>query len=494
MEHKEQTSMNQQKHFEKEQLVSKFKSRAFRAGSFSTLAAILVVVIAVVLVLGVESLPTTLTKFDTTATKLFSLSDQSKQIAKGVTDEVTLYLVAQPSNEDPALSALLDRYAAVNSRIKVKHIDPIVTPNFFSQYTSDSLYENSLVVTCGERSQCINYNDIYASSTENYSETGVAETVFNGESYITSAIDFVTSDNLPVVYRLTGHGEAYMPSSMQSAIGRENIALKDLGLINQDAVPADAKAIVIYSPKSDLTDDETAKLLDYLNNGGKLLLVTDYQETVLPNLMSIAANYGLSPVNGIVMEADETHFLRGYAYYLLPTVNSHAITTPLRIGGYYVLMPLAQGILVGEAPRSTVQVTSLLDTSEKSYAKTEGYAISTFERETDDIGGPFSLGVAATEDCKDSNQAQFVWFTTSEMLQDNINTMVSGANHDLYLNALNWMCEKENSIAVHSKNVDSGQLTVPTSAATRWSLILIIGVPLVILGTGIYIVVLRKRR
>ena len=30
---------------------------------------------------------------------------------------------------------------------------------------------------------------------------------FDGENCITSALDYVTSEELPVVYRLTGHGE-----------------------------------------------------------------------------------------------------------------------------------------------------------------------------------------------------------------------------------------------------------------------------------------------
>ena len=37
----------------------------------------------------------------------------------------------------------------------------IIKPCFFSEYTTDNLSSNSLIVVCGDRNKVINYNNIY---------------------------------------------------------------------------------------------------------------------------------------------------------------------------------------------------------------------------------------------------------------------------------------------------------------------------------------------
>ena len=69
------------------------------------------------------------------------------------------------------------------------------------------LTNNSLIVVCGERSTYVSYNDIYEYDLTDYYTTGEYDVNFAGESALTSAIDYVTSEDLPKVYALTGHGE-----------------------------------------------------------------------------------------------------------------------------------------------------------------------------------------------------------------------------------------------------------------------------------------------
>ena len=44
--------------------------------------------------------------------------------------------------------------------------DPVVNPKFASEYTTDDLASNSLIVVCGDRNKVINYNDMYSSSVD----------------------------------------------------------------------------------------------------------------------------------------------------------------------------------------------------------------------------------------------------------------------------------------------------------------------------------------
>lgn len=469
------------------------RSRAFRAGGYSLAAAAIVIAIAVALNLMVGTLPASWTKVDLTDTGLYSLSSQTDQLVSALEEDVTVYWIVQDGSQDSTLEQLLERYESLSKHLKVVEKDPVVYPNFAQQYTDATLYNNSLIVVCGDRSRYISYYDIYVTDYSAYYTTGTTSTQFAGESELTSAIDYVTNEDLPTVYTLTGHGESDLPTELSQGVEDENLLLEELSLVSGEAVPEDADAIILYSPQRDISSDEKDALLTYLQGGGKLLLVTDYTDTDMPNLAEVMAYYGTSLMDGIVLEGDSNHHMQGYNYYLLPDINSHDITQPLVDGGYYILMPIAQGISVSDELRDGLTVTQLLTTSDSAYAKADGYNITTFDKEEGDTDGPFALGVAITEDVEDG-QTGIVWLTTSYMFDSENNMRVAGANNDLFLNALDWMCQRENSISIRAKDLSTEYLTVSSSTASTWSVILVAVVPLAFLACGAVVTIRRRRR
>ena len=470
-----------------------FRTRSFRAGGYSLAAAAVVIAIAVVVNLVVGALPADWTKTDLTSNGLYSLSSQTQQLVSALEEEVTVYWIVQSDTEDSTIGELLDRYQDLSKNLKVEARDPVVYPNFAQQYTSSTLYNNSLIVVCGDRSRYISYYDIYVTDYNSYYTTGTASTQFDGESQLTSAIDYVTNSDLPVVYALTGHGETDLPTSLSEGIESENLLLNELSLLTQEAVPEDADALILYAPQSDISTEEKDMLLTYLQGGGKLLLVTDYTDTDMPNLAEVMEYYGTSLVDGIVMEGDSNYHMRGSSYYLLPDIGSHDITSPLIDGGYYVLMPVAQGISVSEELREGLTVTQLLTTTASSYAKPDGYNITTYDKEEGDIDGPFALGVAISEEVEEGTTG-IVWLTTSYMFDESTDQLVSGANTDLFLNALDWMCQRESAISIRAKDLSAEYLTVPSADSSTWSLILVVTLPAAFLVAGAYVTVTRRKR
>ena len=87
-----------------------FGSR-FKAGSYSAFAAAVVIAIAVLVNLAVQTLPQTAIQLDLTAQSLYTLSDQTKRIAASLDTDVNLYLLALRGNEDDTVSRLLQSYA-----------------------------------------------------------------------------------------------------------------------------------------------------------------------------------------------------------------------------------------------------------------------------------------------------------------------------------------------------------------------------------------------
>ncbi len=476
-------------------IISPLKTRSFRVGGYSVVAAVIVLAIAVVLNVLVGVLPASMTQYDTTSNQLFTISDQTENLLRSLDSQVNIYWIVQSGNEDSTLGTLLNKYESLSSQINVEKRDPDVYPTFVRQY-ADSVYNNSLVVESGERYRYVDYYDIYTYDYSNYYYDYSYDVSFAGEGALTSAIDYVVSDNIPKVYTLTGHGESTMSSTFSNAVDQENIELEELSLLTLETVPEDADCVLIYAPQSDISETEKDMLLAYLQTGGNMLLITDPpQNDSLTNLEAVMAYYGVTAAEGVVVESNQNYYIWNAPYYLLPEIEYHTITSPLSENGYYVLLPIAQGLTVDTAPRDTVSVTELLTTSASSFSKLAGYNLTTYEKEAGDIDGPFALAVAVTETIDDEAETNIVWVSSASMLDDQTNMQVSGGNLDLFLNSLSWMCEPEaSSISIHAKSLSYEYLTIDSGTASMLTILIIGVIPIAYLGAGIYIWVRRKRR
>ena len=468
-----------------------FHTRAFRVGGYSVAATLIVLAIAVAVNVLAGALPASLTQRDTTSNQLYSLSEQTEIQVAGLEEEVTIYWIVQSGSEDTHVELLLDQYAALSDRLRVEKVDPDVHPTFLEQYELTGVYNNSFVVACGETYRYVSYADVYEYDYATY------ESAFAGEGALTSAIGYVTSEDLPKLYVLTGHGESELSSGFADGVEQQNIETEELSLLTVEGVPEDADAVLIHTPQSDLSEEETEKLRDYLETGGSLLLITSPLSGAgtLANLEGLMEeSYGVSAAGGIVMEADQSYSLYGYPYNLLPDIGSHTITSPLLEEGYYVLLSTAQGLTVADELPDGVSVSQLLTTSDSAYSKVAGYDLTTYDWEEGDVDGPFALAVAITDEVSDEAQSQVVWVSSSYLVDDSANLMVSGGNQDFFLNALSWMVDQEERISIHAKSLSHDYLTINSATASTLTIVMVGLIPLVYLGVGIYIWIRRKRR
>ena len=457
---------------------------AFQGGSYSLMATAVVLAILVVVNILVSALPATLTKYDISSAKLYSITSNTKVVVNGLQEDVTIYWIVQSGEEDDVIETLLNKYDSLSDHIHVEKKNPDVYPTFAEQYTDETVKNNSLVVECGERSRFIGYDDIYIQEADMYSYS--YSTSFDGEGAITSAIDYVVTEDLPQLYVLEGHGEAELPATFSEQIEKENIELNTLSLLTVDAIPEEADCILIYEPSSDLSQEEVDMLTDYTQSGGKLLVMAGpSKESDLENLYSLLADYGVEPCDGIVVEGDREHYT-DYPYVLLPDMYSHAITDSLIAENYYPNMPISTGLLVDE---SNSAVTTLMTTSDAAFSKVAGYDLTTYEKEDGDIDGPFALAVSI--DC--GSEGQIVWFSSASFLDDMYNALSSGSNSDVAMNALSSLIGETEAMAIRSKSLNYNYLSISDSTASMLKTIMIGVVPLAYLGMGILVILKRRR-
>ena len=460
---------------------------AFRGGSYSLTISVVVLAILVVVNIFASALPTAVTKYDISASKLYSITSNTKVVVNALEQDVTIYWVVQSGQEDEVIENLLGKYDSLSDHIQVVKKNPDVYPTFAEQYTDETVRNNSLIVECGERSRFIGYDDIYVQEADIYSYS--YNTSFDGEGAITSAIDYVVSEELPQAYILEGHGEADLPASFQEQIEKENIETNTLSLLTVDAIPEDADCVMIYAPESDISQEEKDLLADYAADGGKLFVVAGpVQDGILENLYDLLADYGVEANEGIVVEGDREHYSFQGPAVLLPDMSSDTITDSLIEENYYPIMPISLGLTVTENTGSGT-VTELLTTSYTSYSKLAGYSMTDYEKEDGDIDGPFALAVSIDT----AGEGKIVWFTSSYFLDDMYNATSSGANANLGMNALSSLIGETEAMAIRSKSLNYNYLTISESAASLLKVAMIGVFPLLYLGIGIW-VVLRRRR
>lgn len=452
------------------------------AYSFAVTAIVLAILVAVNVFASV--LPTSMTKYDITSTNLYSVTSSTKVVVNALDRDVTIYWIVQAGAEDEVIENLLGKYESLSSHITVTKKNPDIFPTFTESYTNENVPNNSLIVECGDKSRYISYDDIYLADVD-YSTYSYVYS-FDGEGAITSAIDYVISDELPKIYLLEGHGEAELPSEFRTQIEKENMELESFSLLNTDEIPEDADTLLIYAPESDISEDEAALLKDYLESGGKLLTIAGPTENgTLTNLYSILAAYGVETSDGVVVEGDREHYAFRQPYILLPDMQSSDITAPLIEAKYYAIFPLAQGLTItGES------AAALLTTSYDSYSKSAGFQLNTYEKEEGDTDGPFAVAVSVDTE----NGGQLIWFSSSYFLDEIYNAYSSGANLDLVMNALSSLIGERDAVSIRSKSLSYNYLTISNSTASLLTAWMIGIVPAAFVLYGVMTVIDRRKK
>ena len=463
-------------------------TRTAKVGGYSVVLALIVLAILVAVNVLFSVLPSKFTQFDISAAQLYSLTSDTKVVATNLDKDVTIYWITQAGQESTVLDKLLDRYQDLSDHITVVKKDPDIYPTFAQQYTDETVVNNSLVVECGDKSRYISYDDIYQVDTTSYYTTGSVSQSFDGEGQITSAIDYVVSDELPKIYLLSGHGEGTLSDTFSDELTRSNYeTVADFSLLNVDEIPDDCDTLLINAPTSDISDEELTMLRDYVQGGGKLLVFSGPQKDAeLTNLDALLTDYDITVNNGVVVDTDREHYAFTAPYVLMPDIESSDITDPLTEESSHVIVPIAQGLTVG----SNSSVTALLTTSDEAFNKAAGYAMTTYEKEDGDTEGPFTLAVSITDSNADG---KIVWVSTDYLLDDMYNSYSSGANLDFVMNSLSWMIGKNDAVSIRAKSLNNNYLTISSSSATVLKIVMIGVIPVCFLLLGID-EVLRRRK
>lgn len=472
-----------------------FSKKMIGTGAFSAGMIVIMCAICVVVNLVVTAIPTRYTSIDCSATKLYSLTSDTKDRISKLDEDITIYVLNSKKSKDAKIDETINRYKDLSSHIKVKYVDPAISPKFYQDYTDTTPTTNSLIIESKNRSKVIDYNDIYEYDSSSYyygyqSQSSI--TGYDAEGQITSAIEYVTmdADELPVIYQITGHNETEIGSNFQSVVSKANANLKSLELFNEEKVPEDATAIIINSPTVDFNEEDAQKVIGYLNDGGKALIVGCYAyNDELTNFNKILAAYKVSFKTGVVAENDSSKYYQN-PLYLLPTVETTDYTSDATDG--YVFLA---GSCAINYPEDTddVTYTKLLSTSDSAVLKKDWKNITTSKAEDTDENGPFTTGLAVNDS---STGASIVVFGTPYVVDDSYDNAVSGNNADMFKDVITSMTGNVElaSSVIPVKEYTLSNITINTLQAVITGLIIMIAVPILLIIIGIVVWAMRRKK
>lgn len=437
---------------------------------------------------------------DTTDQQLYAITDETKNMLKKIDDDITIYVLGEKSSADTTLNETLSRYKKEGKNISISYKNTTTYPNFYTQYTDTAPTENSLIIVnnTNGKSKVVDYSDIYETTMDYYTYQSQT-TGYDAEGQITSAIGYVVSSDNPVIYQVTGHDEIGVGESFSEAIEKLNMDVEEVNLLNHESIsPEDCGLLLLLAPQKDYSEDEASIVIDYIKDGGKVLMTTFYADSELENYNSIADYYGIRIENGIVAENSPTNYYQSPYYILADNGTGYAsgLTN-------YAFFAYAQGVWIDESSdnyRDTITYSEDLTTTDNAICKMNPNSDTPYDKEEGDVEKIFDLLLTAEESITDeeteeTKTGRLVVAASSFVFMDEFDQMVAGANLDIFENIITDCVDADGtSISIPVKATSYSNLTVTDSGYRMVGILIAIVLPVIVIIAGIGVWIRRRKR
>lgn len=479
----------------KEKPFKEKRAKWLRETSLTVLLIFIIVAACIGLNILVEEI--NLADFDFTQDKIYSLSDMSKQIANSIDEEVEILLINMPDYEEFA-----KKYNSENKKITVETIDDVTSrTDLTDEYgiTADSYV---IIVRSGEKYKMLSSYDLYTMDYSTYEYKDISEEA------ITNAIIDVTTDEKPVIYNLTGHNKYatdylyYFSADLED----EAYEFEDLNLLTAGSVPEDCSVLMITTLSEDITEAERDAILDYIQDGGKIILFSDPNSTgkEMPNFQEVLDEYGISISEGVMLEEDSDRMLYGTPSAIIVTVSPYTSVTSATNMNMNACFMTAGRIDIADSDELEelgVEVETLATTGENSFYRTD-YSIESYSKtDSDEDAGSATVGALLTKTIDDDTTSELIVYSNNIFIT-NMQIAISQQyysyaldfynNEDLAINSIAYLTGRDNMITIR-KDIDQNTYTV-TEEQNTIIMSIIFTIPIVIIIIGIVVWQVRRRK
>lgn len=439
-----------------------------------------------------------ITDIDMTKEKLYSISQETKDKLQNLDIDTTITLF----NMSEYYKDFAYKYADLNEHIKVEELENLTSKaDWKAEY---GLQDTSafIMISTADREKILYEYDLYTIDYTTYTEIDITEEA------ITNAILDVATTVKPKVYFLTGHN---LYSSMyfqylQSDLTNEANEVAELDLMKSDKVPDDCSVLIITALSEDIEEIERDRLIDYINRGGKILLLSDsnLNNIKLDNFQKVLDEYGVSISDGIILEGDTSKMVSGAPNFVIATINSSSsIIKNANMDINVCLINTGKLDIASSEKLEELNVTSeiLASVSDKAFQRTDLSSNSQNKIESDEDAGGATVAAMLTKEIDEDTSSKLIVFANT-VFATNTQIAVSSQyysyamdfynNRDVLLNSVSYLTDREETITIR-KNLEAVNYDV-TETQNRIVLTVIFGLPVLIIIIGIFVWIMRRRK
>lgn len=436
---------------------------------------------------------------DFTEKKLYSLSDETKTKLKDLDQDVTIQLIN--ATDYSYLKDYAQKYTILNNRIKVEEISDLSSRIDLKTKYNLSDTDMLIVIKEGEKEKTLTSSDLSTFDYSAYKEIDLTEEA------ITNAIVELSMDKKPVIYVLSSKSYYQSEQALSTVIQKledESNEVKYLDILTSGEVPEDCNCLVITTLKEDLNELERDKILEYIKNGGKIMMMTSQNilNIETPNLNTILAEYGISINFGAIFEQDTSKMLQNAPELIIADVSASFMSN-IDMSMKMCFVDAGNIEFQDEEKLNELGVSyeTLASAGSTSFVRTNFNIQSYTRTEQDSEEGSFIVGADVTKKITDDISSELIIYS-SEVSATNMEVPISNQyykyavelynNKDIILNSISHLTERKNTITIR-KDDDSETYTVTAQQDSIIKMIIFI-VPVVIIILGVIVWIIRKRR
>ncbi len=482
-------------------------SKTVRLSAYSLTAVVIAFALAVGVNYLVLRLPDNYMQFDLTHNKMYSMSREAGEYLQGLDKDVTIYSTLEKDSMDTPVVKTLDQFEDCSKHIRVEYMDITKNPQFASKYTDETLSPGDLLVVGEDEAKAVSSESMFVTEMD-YQTFSETVTGIDIEGQIISAISYVNDNNKIKMKTVQGHGEFTMSElgQLDKALKKLNMEIEEISLLSTEKID-DCDILLIAAPMTDYTKEDCEKVSEYLENGGKAVILTGYSEEgeEFTNFYGILEKYGVSLSSGLIIDPDANSYYGSNPLYLLPQVQNTPASKTAYSQGRYVFMPYSQAIYVegddrtgseedkedtdeGES-QTLANTEDILVTSSASFIREDMDQNADLTKKDGDESGPFRVGAYIT-----SADTKIALFSSALAFSDDAYQVVGDANVSLVLDAARDMSPVATGPSIPVKNYKMDYITVPVAFVILYSLVFTVLLPVIILVLGIVLWARRRKR
>ena len=446
---------------------------------------------------GVEKL--NIEDIDLTTDKIYSISEQTETKLANLDKDVTIELINL--SDYAYLLDFTNKYTQLNSHITIERIDDLTSRvDIMNKYSLEST-DNLLIIKSGDKERLLSTYDLYTYDYTTYEQIDITEEA------ITNAIIEVTIEDKPNIYFLEGHNYYDMSyfQLLKDDITAEANNVSNLNLLTAGSVPEDCDCLVITTLKEDITEIERDSLINYSNNGGKILLLADANILGVdtPNFNQILDLYGFSISKGMLLEQDQNQMIYGSPEFIISQIDTSMFNKNNKMNMNICVIDSGRIEFKDEDTLNNLGITynTLSKTSDSAFLRTDLNISSMSKTNQDTDASESIIGVLVTRTLENEKKAEMIVYsnavfaTNQQISMNNTYEMYANKlcnNDDVAINSVSYLTQRTDTITIR-KDADSVSYTV-TETQHNIIMAIIFLVPATIIVIGIIVWQVRRRK